>query len=208
MKKEKNFIVLEIAVCAALVFSVIISSFASIKNPTDEIKENVLRLHIIANSDCEEDQRVKLLVRDAIIKAGGDIFSCCTDTQQAIKTARHKNAYLRETAMEVLKENGFDYEVRTEIGKSYFPTRVYDNITLPAGEYNAVRVILGKGEGHNWWCVMFPPLCLSAAEGEKEMDDILSPEAFELVSSGRKYEVKFKLIEWFENIRAAAKNKI
>ena len=129
------------------------------------------------------------------------------NTKNAAEIAKSETEYLEQAAQAVIDENGFDYGVKIEVGKSRFPTRVYEDVTLPAGEYTAVRVILGKGEGHNWWCVMFPPMCLSAAEGDASLSDVLSQDALELTRSGKKYEVKFKLIEWYENIKAAISDR-
>ena len=107
---------------------------------------------------------------------------------------------LQNAAQNVLTENGFDYGVRVEIGKDYFNTRTYDGeVTLPAGEYEAVRVILGEGKGQNWWCVMFPPMCLPAAEADTEISDVLTQNEEDVVKSNPKYEARFKIVELFEN---------
>ncbi|MGN0443252.1 MAG: stage II sporulation protein R [Acutalibacteraceae bacterium] len=203
MKNEKKLIAVEIAVFAAFILTVAVSSFYCLDKTCDNIKENVLRLHVIANSDSEEDQKLKLAVRDAVLFAGSPLFDGEVNTKNATEIAKSETEYLEQAAQAVIDEQGFDYGVKIEVGKSRFPTRVYEDVTLPAGEYTAVRVILGKGEGHNWWCVMFPPMCLSAAEGDVTLSDVLSQDALELTRSGKKYEVKFKLIEWYENIKAA-----
>ena len=207
MKNRKRFIALELAVCAALIFSTAAFSAKTTAEACDDIKENVLRLHIIANSDSEDDQRVKLLVRDALLSAGSELFDGETDIEKVTEKADDDIAFLEQTAQRVLEENGFSYEARAEIGKSRFPTREYENVTLPAGEYTAVRVILGEGKGHNWWCVMFPPLCLSAAEDKTQLSDVLGEDALSLVEDGRKYKVKFKLIEWYESIKETLEDK-
>ncbi|MGN1348968.1 MAG: stage II sporulation protein R [Acutalibacteraceae bacterium] len=208
MKNEKKLIALEIAVFAAFILTVAVSSFYSLDKTCDNIKENVLRLHVIANSDSEEDQKLKLAVRDAVLSAGSPLFDGEVNTKNAAEIAKSETEYLEQAAQAVIDEQGLDYGVKIEVGKSRFPTRVYEDVTLPAGEYTAVRVILGKGEGHNWWCVMFPPMCLSAAEGETTLSDVLSQDALELTRSGKKYEVKFKLIEWYENIKAAINDRV
>lgn len=207
MKNEKKLIAVEIAVFAAFILTVAVSSFFRLEKTCDNIKENVLRLHVIANSDSDEDQNLKLAVRDAILSAGSPLFDGEVNTKNAAEIAKSETEYLEQAAQAVIDENGFDYGVKIEVGKSRFPTRVYEDVTLPAGEYTAVRVILGKGEGHNWWCVMFPPMCLSAAEGDASLSDVLSQDALELTRSGKKYEVKFKLIEWYENIKAAISDR-
>ena len=207
MKNEKKLIAVEIAVFAAFILTVAVSSFFRLEKTCDNIKENVLRLHVIANSDSDEDQKLKLAVRDAVLSAGSPLFDGEVNTKNAAEIAKSETEYLEQAAQAVIDENGFDYGVKIEVGQSRFPTRVYEDVTLPAGEYTAVRVILGKGEGHNWWCVMFPPMCLSAAEGDASLSDVLSQDALELTRSGKKYEVKFKLIEWYENIKAAINDR-
>lgn len=208
MKNEKKLIAVELAVFAAFILTVAVSSFFRLEKTCDNIKENVLRLHVIANSDSDEDQKLKLAVRDAVLSAGSPLFDGEVNTKNAAEIAKSETEYLEQAAQAVIDENGFDYGVKIEVGQSRFPTRVYEDVTLPAGEYTAVRVILGKGEGHNWWCVMFPPMCLSAAEGDASLSDVLSQDALELTRSGKKYEVKFKLIEWYENIKAAISDRV
>lgn len=207
MEKSKKYLLFEFAVCVALFLSIALSSFFGTSEVCRDIKENVLRLHIIANSDSEEDQNLKLLVRDELLETGSKLFDGSADIDSVLSIAEKEIPYLTERAQKVIDSNGFDYKARIEVGKSRFPTREYENVTLPAGEYTAVRVILGEGDGHNWWCVMFPPMCLSAAEGETRLEDVLTPGAVDFVEGGKKYEVKFKIIEWYENIRAAVREK-
>lgn len=203
MKNEKRIIALEIAVCVAFIFSVAISSLCSLAEACEDIKENVLRLHVIANSDSDADQSLKLKVRDAILGAGGELFSGETDVENVVSIAESEIEYLTQVAQKIISENGFDYGVRIEIGKSRFPTREYESVTLPAGEYTAVKVIIGEGKGHNWWCVMFPPMCLPGAQEKAQLSDVISQDALNLVGSGKKYEVKFKIVEIYENIKSA-----
>lgn len=207
MKTEKKLFALEIAVCAAFILTILISCVYKTDKSCKDIKENVLRLHVIANSDSSEDQSVKLLVRDAILSAGSRLFDGTVRAEDAVRISQSEEKYLTETAKKVLTDNGFGYSVKVETGKSRFPTRVYDDVTLPAGEYTAVRVILGEGKGHNWWCVMFPPMCLGAAESKAQLSDVLSDDALALVTSGKKYEVRFKIIEWYENIKMTLERK-
>ena len=157
-------------------------------------------MHVIANSDSAEDQAVKLKVRDAVLEAGEDLFDGTLTAEGAEQVLDSDIERLQNAAQTVLTENGFDYGVRVEIGKDYFNTRTYDGeVTLPAGEYEAVRVILGEGKGQNWWCVMFPPMCLPAAEAETDISDVLTQNEEEVVRSDPKYEARFKIVELFEN---------
>ena len=118
-----------------------------------------LRLHVIANSDSEEDQAAKLAVRDAILDAVREDFTA-SDKKEAMTELMARGGELRKAAEDVLRERGLDYGVELMAGEFDFPDRDYGNAFYPAGRYDALRIVLGEGEGHNWWCVMFPPLCL------------------------------------------------
>lgn len=194
----KKSILFELALFFGLITAVFVSSAVGFQSTCNEVRSSVLRLHVIANSDSDEDQALKLKVRDAMLETGSRLFSGNVDASGAEETAQSEISELEKTAKRVLMENGCSDSVRIEIGESRFPTRTYGNVTLPAGEYEAVRVIIGKGEGHNWWCVMFPPMCLPAAEGDTKLDDVLSADGIKLVNSDPKYEVRFKIVEWYE----------
>ncbi len=190
---------LEISLFCGLIISVLLS-IISFGASCGEIRQDVLRMHVIANSDSAEDQAVKLKVRDAVLEAGEDLFDGTLTAEGAEQVLDSDIERLQNAAQNVLTENGFDYGVRVEIGKDYFNTRTYDGeVTLPAGEYEAVRVILGEGKGQNWWCVMFPPMCLPAAEADTEISDVLTQNEEDVVKSNPKYEARFKIVELFEN---------
>ena len=185
---------LEISLFCGLVISILLS-IISFGASCGEIRQDVLRMHVIANSDSVEDQAVKLKVRDAVLEAGEDLFDGTLTAEGAEQVLESDIERLQNAAQTVLTENGFDYGVRVEIGKDYFNTRTYDGeVTLPAGEYEAVRVILGEGKGQNWWCVMFPPMCLPAAEADTEISDVLTQNEEDVVKSNPKYEARFKEI--------------
>ena len=164
----------------------------------DDLRGRVLRLHILANSDSEVDQNVKRKVRDAVVEECAGLLDGATDADQAAAIAADRLDEVCAVAKRVLREQGADYGVTAEVTNTYFPTRVYDNVTLPAGQYPAVRLLLGSGEGHNWWCVLFPPLCVSAATDKKTTADVLTPAEDTLVTGGDRYRVKFKVVEWWE----------
>ena len=197
MKKSN---IIEISVALGLVLS-IIASAVGFGFRCGEVREEVVRLHILANSDSEEDQRVKLAVRDALLNCGEEMFSGAVNVDNAADILNSQKSELIETANAVLAENGFDYDARICLVKEYFSTRTYENFTMPAGEYLALKVILGKGEGHNWWCVMFPPLCLPAAAEKTELDAVFGSGGAKLVQSSPKYEMRFKIVEVFEEIK-------
>lgn len=181
----------------AAVFSVV--SFAS---GCAEVRHDVLRLHIVGASDSEFDQSLKLKVRDAVLEKGGELFDGTVTADEAEKIITPRIDELKAVAEEVLKENGCDYKVDITVGEEYFTTRCYENFTMPAGVYTAVRVNIGSAEGKNWWCVMFPPLCLPAAS--VEADAFFTDEEMKIVSSSPRYEPRFKIVEIYESI----KNKI
>lgn len=169
------------------------------------VRNDVVRLHILANSDSAEDQAVKLKVRDALLECNTKILSNGVSSENAHIYFDESKAELLKTAQKVLKENGFLYNATLTLEKEYFETRQYGTLTFPAGEYLAVKVILGEGDGHNWWCVMFPPLCVPAAESAdihtEKTDGYLTVAGEDIVNGGNKYVMKFKLLELYEEIR-------
>lgn len=188
---------LEISVLLAIVFSVLLS-MTSLNTECAEIRSSVLRMHVLANSDSEEDQALKLQVRDRLLEVSKEIYSNSTTKEEAVQETNAHLHLLQKEAQKVVASRGFDYPVSVALENTYFTTRTYGDVTLPAGNYQAIRVVIGEGEGHNWWCVMFPPLCISAAsEDEAQLSDVLTPEQMELVESDG-YEVKFKCVELYE----------
>lgn len=166
-----------------------------------EVRDGVLRLHILASSDNESDQNVKLLVRDALLESGSQVFEGSISADEAVEKITPEISFLEETANSVLRENGFDYKARVEITREYFATRQYEDVTLPAGEYTALKVVLGEGEGHNWWCVMFPPLCLPAASDMTEEYCVFDDDGRRVIEGKSQYAVRFKIVEWWEDIK-------
>lgn len=189
---------IELSVLFGLIITVILST-VSFARDCSEIRNSVLRMHVIANSDSDADQELKLKVRDAVLQAGKEYFDGSITASEAEEKLIPIKDKLEQAAKQTIEENGFDYGVRVTICKEYFGTRTYDNdITLPAGQYEAVKVIIGEGKGHNWWCVMFPPMCLPAAQSDAEIDSVLSDSELSVVKSNPKFEPRFKIIELFE----------
>lgn len=195
MKKIRLF---EISLLAGLVIAVVFS-ITSFGSTCDEIRTDVLRLHVIANSDSEEDQQLKLKVRDALLRTGKNIFDGSVTRENAEEKIRNEKEKLEQTAKKVIRENGFDYDVEITVTEEFFNTRTYENITLPAGKYMAVRVLIGENAGKNWWCVMFPPLCIPAAQTDISL--YLDNKEVKLVETNPKYEPRFKIIEIYEEIK-------
>jgi len=169
------------------------------------IRQEILRLHVIANSDSDADQRAKLYVRDRLLEAGADLFDGSIDAAAAEAVITPRIAELESCARAALRELGLRYHVQVTVGEAYFNTRTYEQagVTLPAGRYRAVRVVLGEGKGRNWWCVMFPPLCLPAAHPRPavSLDVLLTNGQLRVVKSNPKYEIRFKLVELWERLK-------
>lgn len=166
---------------------------------SEDISDKVFRLHILANSDSTEDQDLKIKVKNYILENTTDLFTG-KDLSENIEIAKANTDYLETLADEAIKNNGADYNAKVSIVKEFFETRVYDDFTLPAGEYNSIKIEIGEGSGHNWWCIIYPSVCLSACS--ESMSDYLTEDEMELVNSG--YTPKFKIVEIYEKI----KNKI
>ena len=188
------------AISFSLVFAILMS-LACFDASCEQVRENVLRLHIIANSDSDADQKVKLSVRDSLLNEFGDLFDGATTIKEAESLAQENIEKLQQIAKQTLEQYGFDYSVKVEVAPSDFGTRVYsDRLTLPAGKYMAVRVLLGDAKGQNWWCVCFPNVCMGSVA--KEVDTVLDSNGERVVKNGQKFKVKFKIVEIYEQIKA------
>lgn len=160
----------------------------------EEIAEKLIRFHVIANSDGEADQKLKLKVRDEVLKYIQPILKESESLEESRKILNEKNDEILKIAERVIEENGYDYKVESTLSKEYFPVKTYGNITLPQGQYEAYRIIIGSGEGQNWWCVMFPPICfvditkgeVAYEETEKEMKSVLNEDEFNMVDNTSK----------------------
>ena len=164
----------------------------------------VLRLHVVANSDTQEDQVLKLQVRDAVLEQADLLLEDVTDRGEAEAVLSQQLKALAEAGAAVVAGAGYDYPVTVSLEDCWFPTKVYDGFSLPAGNYRALRVVIGAGEGQNWWCVVFPPLCLGSVTEEVAATAAqagLSEDQVSLIT-GRDggYVLKFKLMEWWDSL--------
>ena len=167
----------------------------------DRIAPSILRFHILANSDSKTDQAVKLEVRSFLLDYIRDHLPESADSKNEVSGWLFKNKTSLETAASrFLAEKQMPYSAALSLERTWFPTRVYDDLVIPCGTYDAARLILGKGNGHNWWCVLYPPLCLSTAEKLPEELSKFSEEERRLLESAPKYEVRFFLLELAEKI--------
>lgn len=169
-----------------------------------ELREDTLRLHVVANSDSEADQAVKLLVRDALLTHCSEFLEGAGTRDEAALLAGMRAAQIEQLAADVLAEQGFEYGVKATVTEMYFEQRSYGEVTLPAGIYTALRIELGAAEGHNWWCVIFPALCIPTASGDVSEDedalDGYTDEERDLVTGEPRYEFRFKLEEWLQQL--------
>lgn len=171
------------------------------------IAEKVLRFHVLANSDSEEDQALKLKVRDAVGAEMAQVLVGAESRRECEGIVASEMDRIVETAEAVVAEEGYDYEVDAFLREVTFPVRTYGNYTFPAGDYEALEVVIGAGEGHNWWCVMYPNMCFSGSvyevvdeEAEDALKEVLSPEEYEAVMSSGNYEIQFKYLTFLNGL--------
>lgn len=171
-----------------------------------KIYDSVVRLHILANSDSEEDQALKLKVRDAILEVTAPLLESCKSRSEAESLLREHLDDLTKTAAAILEENGSSDPVRIEFDNEEYPERSYDHFCFPSGTYLSLRVLIGNAEGHNWWCCLFPPVCRAAATvSQKEAEDAfisvgLTTDQYKIITENEKpvYKVRFKFLEIFK----------
>lgn len=203
MKNFKKYFIIFIL----LFLYVMLYSFSYANNVVSDLSNSLFRLHVIANSNTKEDQNLKYLVRDELISYMNTLCSNVSSKEQAIAIANEHLDDFQKVANEVISKNGFNYSAKVQIGNFAFPTKTYGDISLPAGYYDALKVELGKAEGKNWWCVMFPSLCfvdinngIVPEESKEELQSSLLEEDYNLISSNNsEYKLKFKIVELFEN---------
>ena len=170
----------------------------------DELADKVVRLHVLANSDSEEDQALKLQVRDAVLDRAEDLLAQPSSRAEAEGKLRGQLLEFERLAEAVVREAGYDYEVTAELTDTEFPTREYEDFTLPAGEYLALRILIGDAAGRNWWCVVFPPLCTAASAdvpASALAAGFTEDEVRLITEEDRGYVLKFKAVEFWETLR-------
>ncbi len=198
-----------VCMCASILAAFLFVSVLPIHGE-EKIYSDMIRLHVIAASDSEEDQAVKLLVRDAVLEVVEHSMKNVESQEEAAAAIEAAHDEICAAANAVLEREGFNYSVCAELGLENYPERVYEGFTLPAGQYTSLRVIIGSGEGHNWWCVLYPPLCTTAAQ-EREKVFItagFTDEQYKTITeTGEvKYKVKFKILEILSDFFAREKD--
>lgn len=191
---------------ASIILSIYFSfSCTYFAQAVQSVRDDVVRLHILANSDSSFDQHIKLKVRDALLQEDFCFLGELITAENAECHFQKSKEEIIKIVKRVLEENGVSYDAKISLEKEYYETRSYGSLTFPAGEYLSMKIVLGKGDGKNWWCVMFPPLCVPAASdvtADKETaSQYLTEGAEAVVNGGQKYVIKFKIVEIFEELK-------
>lgn len=208
LSKER---ILTISMLIGTAAVIIMGSFTAFAKECEELPKRLFRLHILANSDSEEDQALKYALRDYLSNDMTYIFQNCTTAEEAKAAAKSNLNEIVLKSRQFIQDQGYDYSLSASVEQAYFTTRRYGNTVIPAGEYDCLRIIIGSGEGKNWWCIMFPPLCLNAVEeyvlNENDLficqsgiksgfRNTLSPYASKKTEESPDTEIKFALYEW------------
>lgn len=193
---------MRITFCVSVVLLMLLLPFLPVRGEGD-IYDNTLRLHILANSDTIEDQTLKLKVRDALMEKTAELTRNCSNMAEAEKVFDENIALLTGIVEETVREAGYDYSVDLTLEKEYYTERQYGSFRLPSGRYNSLKVSIGQSQGQNWWCVLFPPLCVEAAEAKEELAATgFTPNQIKLLTDSEtpKYVIRFRILEWMEDI--------
>ena len=196
--------------CVAIVILLVVMMAVSFLpvHGEQEVYDTVVRLHVLANSDSEEDQALKMEVRDTLLEAAAPYLEGCTTQEEVVQSLTLHLSDLEAVATETVIAQGYEYPVTVLLGEEDYPTRTYESCAVPAGSYVSLRVCIGEAEGQNWWCCLFPPLCLSAATAKNEADNEdafirvgLTKDQYGIITeTGKtKYKVRFKLLEVLED---------
>ncbi len=189
-------IFMKILVCVTVI-SVLISTL-SFESTCRMLEKDVLRLHILANSDTDFDQRLKLSVRDEVIDKISPLYDNVVSKEDAKDITQQNLGLVEQIATKVIQSHGCDYKVTAHITNKFFDTRYYDDFTMPAGVYDTLEISIGEAKGKNWWCVMYPTLCVGASSDQSMKDD-LSDDEYDVITS-QKYEFRFKILEYFKKL--------
>ena len=196
----------KLLICTFVILGVALAAGLFPVHGESEIYDTVVRLHVIANSDSDSDQALKLLVRDEVIAVVSPAVEDCKTQAEAIAAIEEIGDEINAAAREVVEREGYDYDVSVQLGREHYPTKTYESCAFPEGEYISLRVNIGEGEGQNWWCCLFPPLCLSSATPDDEASNEdafisvgLTPDQYKVIteSDTPKYKVRFKILEVF-----------
>ena len=200
---QKRQWLLWIGVPALIFFSILLYLLLSGRQQAKAVEQQVVRFHVVAHSDTPEDQELKLKVRNGVFALLKELFSSCGSQAEALSVAKAHRGELEEAAQRILEENGSSASVELQVGERFFPTKTYGSLSFPAGSYQAVSLRIGEAKGQNFWCVLYPALCLSPAvaaeEAEAEMAVAIGEKGLSfLKKADEKQKIRFALVEWFE----------
>jgi len=201
MKLKRWEAALAVTLVAALCMGVLL------QKEQNALADKLIRLHVTANSDREEDQVLKLAVRDRVLEETERLLDGCTEKADAEARLTQHLDFLRETAQDTVTAAGYPYRVAVSLAEESFPTRTYDTFALPAGTYTSLRIRIGDAAGKNWWCLLFPPICTGTALEQDAAMMTLSEEERSLITmDGTEYVIKFKTMELLEKLRSLFRN--
>ena len=196
------------AVCTSFLLTCsIVSVFPNVEEC--KIYDDVLRLHVIAESDSEEDQALKLKVRDAVLGCVTELVADCGSFDEAYAVVSDNLKEIKTAAVECIKNNGYDYDLKAELVRENYPRRDYGAAVIPAGVYNSLKITIGSGEGHNWWCVLFPSICtrFASAYGDEYIAAGFTPEEYRIITGeGGVWKVKFRFLEILSSLKSIVEN--
>lgn len=186
----------------ALFFACLVCTALWAEAAQGQLADKVIRLHVLANSDSQADQALKLYVRDQILAQTTPLLEGVTSAPEAEAILQANLGLLTQTAQAAIAAQGYDYSVSVRLEETWFPTRQYQDVALPAGNYQALRVLIGEAEGHNWWCVVFPSLCLPAVSEDSLAAAGLSQQDYALIQEYTPaYTFQFHVVEWWEGFK-------
>lgn len=200
--RKCSFLTLELALLLALAVTLLWGAWSLHRQ--DDLQEKMIRLHVIANSDSDADQTLKLCVRDAVLCRAEEILRQSADMTEARARLRDSLPAIGDAATQELAAQGSGYAVSVSLEDTEFPRKTYDGFALPAGEYLALRVVIGAGEGRNWWCVVYPPLCTAAAcelEGVALEGGMTADDLSLMTGENAGYVLRFRSLELWERLR-------
>ena len=171
-----------------------------------DISSSVVRLHVVANSDTDEDQALKLEVRDEIIDFLEPVLQDADSVEETKKLLEDNIKKIEEEAQKIVKKYGYTYGVTADFGNYNFPSKSYENAQFPKGKYDALKIVIGKGEGKNWWCVLYPQLCFDysqngvlSKESDTKLKNVLTYDEYNMITSKSDINFKLKIVEWFSS---------
>lgn len=209
-KNKRSSIPILLLICLILlIFYKNSEQVTNAKDIQQGIASEIIRFHVIANSDSRQDQALKLKVKEAVVKDLKPMLENSKNNKEARKIIINQKDRIKRVALEVIKENGYFYDVTVSLGESYFPTKVYGDMTFPPGKYEALKIEIGEASGKNWWCVMYPPLCfvdvtynIVPDKSKETLKAVLTDDEYNSIIPNKnvKVKVRFKLLDYLKNL--------